>query len=56
MGSYHTSELTAHLTTPEKKEANTFRKSRREKIIQMRPEISKKEARKTIERIKLKMI
>lgn len=29
MGSYHTSELTAHLTTPDQKEANTFKRSRK---------------------------
>ena len=52
MGMYHTSKLTAYLTTLDQKEANTFKRSRREKKIKMRAEISKIETRSTIQRIK----
>ena len=48
----HISDLAAHLKALEQKEADSHRRSRREEIIQLRPEINKIETKKTIQRIK----
>jgi hypothetical protein len=47
----HTSSLTAHLNSLEKKEANSPKKSRWQEIIELRGEINQVETRITIQRI-----
>jgi hypothetical protein len=47
----YTSSLTAHLKALEQKEANTPKRSRRQKIIKFRAEINQIETKRTIQRI-----
>ena len=47
----HTSELTEHLKTPEQKEANSPRRTRRQEMIKLRAETNKIETKKKIQRI-----
>ena len=51
MESAYTSSLTTHLKALEQKEANSPRRSRRQKIIKLRAEISQVETERTIQRI-----
>ena len=46
----HISDLTAHLKALEQKDADAPRKCRRQEIIQLRAEINKIEAKKTIQK------
>jgi hypothetical protein len=47
----HTSSLTSHLKTLEKKEANSPKKRRQQEIIKLRGKIQQVEIRRTIQRI-----
>ena len=47
----HIRDLTAHLKAPEKKEADSPRRSRRLEVIKLRAEINKTDTQKTIQRI-----
>ena len=47
----HIGDLTAHLKALEKKQADSPRRSRRQKIIKLRAEINKIETKRTIQRI-----
>ena len=47
----HTSELTEHLKTLEHKEANSPKRTRWQEIIKLRAEISKIEAKKSLQRV-----
>jgi hypothetical protein len=47
----YTNNLTAHLRVLEQKEANLPKRSRRQEIVKLRAKISKKETKKTIQRI-----
>jgi hypothetical protein len=47
----YTSSLTAHLKALEQKEANTPKKSRQQKIIELRAEINQVETKRSIQRI-----
>jgi hypothetical protein len=47
----YTSSLTAHLKALEQKEANTPKRSRLQKIIKLRAEITQVETKTTIQRI-----
>ena len=51
MESAYTSNLTTHLNALEQKEANSPRRSRRQKIIKLRAEINQVETKRTIQRI-----
>jgi hypothetical protein len=47
----HTSSLPTHLKALEQKEANSPKRSRRQKIIKLRTEINQVETKRTIEKI-----
>jgi hypothetical protein len=47
----YTTSLTAHIRALEQKEANSFKSSRRQKIIKLRAEINQVEAKRIIQRI-----
>jgi hypothetical protein len=47
----HTNNLTAHLGALEQKETNSPKRSRRQEIVKLRPEIKQIETKKTIQRI-----
>ena len=47
----YTYNLTAHLRSLEQKEANSHKKSIRQEILKLRPEINQIETKKTIKRI-----
>ena len=49
----HTSNLTAHMKALEQKEANIFKKSRRQKIVKLRAEINQLETEQYKESSKL---
>ena len=49
----HTSNLTAHVKALEQKEANIFKKSRRQKIVRLRAEINQLETEQYKESPKL---
>jgi hypothetical protein len=47
----YTSSLTAHLEALEQKEANSYKRSRKQEIIELRVEINQVETKRTIQRI-----
>jgi hypothetical protein len=49
--SSYTNNLTEHLRALEQKEANSFKRSRRQEVVKLRAEIYQIETKKTIQRI-----
>jgi hypothetical protein len=52
----YTSSLTTHLKALEQKEANTSKRSRRQKIIKLRAEINQVKTKRTIQRISQELV